>query len=198
MSGSTTARGRPNVTSHAEIERVAFELFSAHGFEATTLDAIAAEIGVSRRTITRYYASKNDIPWGQFDRTLESFREILVATPADLPLAERVHLGVVAFNTFPGDAVPSHRDRMRLILYTPALMAHSVLRYTQWRGVIADYVAEQTGQPVTAPLPQLAAQVSLAMAVTAYEQWLAVDEDDSPPLPGLLDTAMSTLRRYLG
>ena len=52
---------------------------------------------------------------------------------------------MVEFNRFPADASPPHVDRMRLILETPALQAHSALRYAEWRQVIADYVAERLG-----------------------------------------------------
>ncbi|NYI75568.1 mycofactocin system transcriptional regulator [Nocardioides panzhihuensis] len=187
-------RGRPAATSHAEIEQAAFQLFMSKGFEATTLDDIGAAIGVGRRTITRYYPSKNDIPWGKFDRTLDGFREILRAMPADLPLHDSVHQGVLAFNDFPTDASPSHRDRMRLILTTPALQAHSVLRYASWREVIAAYVAERTRTRPDDLLPQTVGQVSLALALTAYQAWLA---DESASLPRLLDTTMTHLRYYL-
>src|SRR4051812_46013561 len=60
--------GRPEATSHAEIEQAAFRLFGVRGFDGTTLNDIAAAVGVSRRTLFRYFRSKNDIPWGQFDR----------------------------------------------------------------------------------------------------------------------------------
>jgi TetR/AcrR family transcriptional regulator, regulator of mycofactocin system len=187
-------RGRPAVTTHAEIEQAAFQLFVTKGFDATTLDDIGVAIGVGRRTVTRYYPSKNDIPWGQFDRTLGDFREILRAMPADLPLHEAVHRGVLAFNDFPPDASPSHRDRMRLILTTPALQAHSVLRYASWREVIAEYVAERTNQHPNDLLPQTIGQVSLALALTAYQAWLT---DENASLPHLLDATMTHLRAYL-
>src|SRR4051812_7526351 len=80
--------GRPEATSHAEIEQAAFRLFAERGFDQTTLDAIAEAVGVSRRTLFRYYASKNDIPWGQFDRTLGDFRRLLDEQPPELPLWE--------------------------------------------------------------------------------------------------------------
>lgn len=199
MSRSPSLRGRPAATSHGEIERAAFRLFAERGFEATTLEAIAAEIGVSRRTVTRYYASKNDIPWGQFDRTLDTFRELLDTMPADLPLWERVHRGVVAFNRFPADADPPHRERMRLILHTPALQAHAVLRYEEWRRVIAEHVAGQTGRPPADPLPQLVGHVSLALAMSAYERWLETETtaDDDARLLTLLEETMTDLRGYL-
>jgi TetR/AcrR family transcriptional regulator, regulator of mycofactocin system len=193
----STARrgaGRPEVTSHAEIEAAAFRLFAVRGFEQTTLEAIADEVGVSRRTLFRYYASKNDIPWGQFDRTLDVFREILADLPDDLPLWEAVHRGVVAFNDFPADSQPPHRDRMRLILTTPALQAHSVLRYGQWRRVIADYVAQRCRIRPDDLLAQTVAQVSLALALTAYDAWLSDEDSD---VRDLIDRAMRALRTHL-
>jgi len=193
-SARRSVAGRPEVTSHAAIEQAAFRLFAQRGFDATTMDAIAAEVGVSRRTLFRYYASKNDLPWGQFDRTLDGFREILAAMPEDLPLHDAVHRGVLAFNEFPDDAEPPHRERMRLILQTPTLQAHSVLRYSEWRMVIADYVAGRLGLEPDDLLPRTVGQVSLALALTAYELWL---ESPRSSLPELLDAAMAALVRHL-
>jgi mycofactocin system transcriptional regulator len=200
MSSSSTRSsvGRPEATSHAAIEQAAFRLFARHGFDATTLDAIAAEVGVGRRTLFRYYSSKNDIPWGQFDRTLDGFREILASMPPDLPVHEAVHRGVLAFNDFPDDAQPPHRQRMGLILQTPTLQAHSVLRYAEWRAVIAEYVAGRLGLEPDDLVPRTVGQVSLAIALSAYEQWLATPGDDSADsLAALLDAAMTGLVQHL-
>ena len=187
--------GRPVATSHAAIEQAAFRLFAEHGFDGTTLDAIAREVGVGRRTLFRYFESKNDIPWGQFDRSLDGFRGILYAMPADIPLWEAVHKGVVRFNEFPADASPSHVTRMRLILQTPALQAHSVLRYAQWRQVIAEYVARRLAVRPADVLPQTVGHVSLGLALSAYTAWL---DDPERPLPELLDLSLRELRGYLG
>jgi mycofactocin system transcriptional regulator len=190
----TASRGRPVATTHADIEQAAFRLFADRGFDATTLDDIAREVGVSRRTLFRYFDSKNDIPWGQFDQTLEHFRALLDDMPADLPLSEAVFDGVVAFNEFPDDAQPPHRDRMRLILETPTLQAHSVLRYDQWRAVISEYVARRTGVDEAAVLPQTIGHVALALALTAYERWLVEPEST---VPDLLRESLTGLRDFL-
>ena len=187
-------QGRPVATTPGEIEQAAFRLFARQGFERTTLDAIAREVGVGRRTLFRYYQSKNDIPWGQFDRTLSAFAGILEDMPADLPLHEAVHRAVLRFNEFDPDAQPPHRERMRLILRTPALQAHSVLRYADWRAVISSYVAGRLGQRPDDLLPQTVAHVSLALALTAYGTWL---DRPSSSLEALLDDAMNGLRGYL-
>jgi len=189
-----SSAGRPEATSHAAIEHAAFRLFAERGFEATTLDAIADAVGVGKRTLFRYYSSKNDIPWGQFDRTLDAFRHIFDAMPEALPLREAVHRAVVAFNDFPPDADPPHSTRMQLILRTPALQAHSVLRYADWRAVIAEFVAARRGEQPDDLLPRTVGHISLALALSAYEEWLA---RPTRSLPQLLDQAMDGLVSYM-
>jgi mycofactocin system transcriptional regulator len=191
---SSSAIGRPVATSHAEIEAAAFRLFETSGFANTTMEAIAAELGIGRRTLFRYFESKNDIPWGQFSDSLDSFRTALEATRPDIPLVDAVHHAVINFNDFGPDAAEQHRTRMRLILTTPALQAHSVLKYAEWRHVIAEYAAARTGQDAGALLPRVVGHVSLALALSAYESWL--DHEDANLLD-LVDEAMGLLKTYL-
>ena len=101
-----------------------------------------------------------------------------------------IRQAIVDFNRVAPDQVPAHRRRMELILRVPALQAHSTLRYAAWRQVIADFVAERTGQAADALLPQAVAYAMLGVAEAAYEQWLSSADDD---LCELLDEAMRTL-----
>lgn len=188
------APGRPPVTSHAAIEAAAFGLFAVKGFDDTTTDEIAEAAGIGRRTLFRYFASKFDIPWGQFDASLDFFRRTLDSEPLDVPTWVAVQRAVVQFNSFDADAIAQHRDRMRLILQTPSLQAHSVLMYERWRSVIADYVARRYRRPGNSLLPRTIGHVSLALALSAYEQWLS-SEDES--LEVLLAQSMAALRGYL-
>jgi AcrR family transcriptional regulator len=54
-------RARKRRETAQRITDVALRLFLADGYEATTLDAIAAAAGISRRTFFYYYKSKDDI-----------------------------------------------------------------------------------------------------------------------------------------
>lgn len=191
---SGAGAGRPESTSHAAIEQAAFELFSQHGFDGTTLDQIASAVGVNRRTLFRYYPSKADIPWGRFDQTLAEFDRMLRELPTDWPIDRAVLEGIVRFNDVPDDARPSHRSRMRLILDTPALQAHSALRYAQWRQVIAGFVAERRGTSPDALLPQVAGYAALGVALAAYEQWM---RDETCELSDVLRRSMDELRAAL-
>ena len=187
--------GRRRVTSREELEHAAFDLFGRQGFDRTTVDDIAAAAGIARRTFFRYFPSKNDVPWGNFEAELDRMRARLKASPERTPLMDAIRVAVVDFNRIAPEQVPFHRRRMELILGVPVLQAHSTLRYAEWRQVIADFVAERTGEPASALLPQTIAYAMLGVAIAAYEQWL---QDDDGNLSELLDTAMRDLAAAFG
>ena len=182
--------GRRRVTSRAELEQVAFGLFERRGFDATTVDDIAAAAGIGRRTFFRYFRSKNDVPWGDFDAELARMRLRLAATPPAEPLADALRAAIVDFNRVAPGQLGAHRRRMELILRVPALQAHSALRYAAWRRVIAEFVAERTGQRPDELFPRTVGHAMLGAAVAAYEQWLESGDAD---LSALLDAALRAL-----
>jgi mycofactocin system transcriptional regulator len=163
------------------------QLFAARGFDATTVDDIAAAAGIGRRTFFRYFATKNDVVWGRFDDQLADLRARLAGTPADRPVAEALRDAIVAFNDLAPEQVPVHRQRMALIFEVASLQAHSTLMYAEWRRVVTEFVATRTGSAPDDLLPRLAGHVMLAAAVAAYEQWLA---DPGADLGALLDTTI--------
>ncbi|TQS42624.1 mycofactocin system transcriptional regulator [Cryptosporangium phraense] len=182
--------GRPPATSHDELEQIGLELFTTRGFDETTIDEIASAAGISRRTFFRYYTSKNDLVWGDFDAELARLRERLAATPADVPMMAALREAVVAFNRVDADHVALHRRRMALIVGVPTLIAYSTLRFAGWRDVIAEFVAGRVGRPVEDLLPQLVAHAALGCALAAYTEWLARSDAD---LDSLLDEAIGEL-----
>jgi mycofactocin system transcriptional regulator len=195
VTASATRIGRPRVTSRRDVERVAIRLFTARGYDATTVDDIAAAAGISRRTFFRYFASKNDVVWGDFHAGLAGLRARLDATPASTPTAEALRHAIVAFNALPAEQVALHRERMRLIFTVSSLQAHSTLMYAEWRTVIATFVAGRTGDAPTDLAPRLAGHVLLAAAVAAYEQWL---EEPDAELTVLLDASVGRAAHVVG
>lgn len=165
--------GRRPTTTHAEVERVALDLFARQGFEQTTVDDIATALGVSRRTVFRYFASKNDIVWGNFDWVIARLREVLAEAPPDEPLLAAIARAVVASNRYDERDLPGLRQRMTLITTVPALQAHSMLRYAAWRRAIADFVAERRGEGPDDLAPQVVAHVALGTSMSAFICWVA-------------------------
>ena len=183
-------RGRPQSTSARELELIALRLFTERGFDETTVEDIAAAAGIGRRTFFRYFASKNDVVWGQFAEGLQQLRAALAGADEGVPWPSALREAVVAFNALPPEQVPVHRERMDLILHVPALQAHSTLMYAEWRGVVASFVARRLGLEADDYLPRLTGHLALAAAVAAYEQWLL---DPGSSLASLLDEGLRWL-----
>ncbi|MGB5150742.1 MAG: mycofactocin system transcriptional regulator [Mycobacterium sp.] len=184
--------GRRPSTTQDHITSVALDLFASHGFDEVSVDDVARAAGIARRTLFRYYPSKNAIPWGDFDAHLNLMRELLAEGDQRVDIAGALRIALLAFNRF--DDEERHRQRMRLILGTDALQAHSMTMYAGWRTVVAEYVARRRGEKPDGLVPQTAAWTLLGVALTAYGQWLA---DESVSLERVLGDSFDVVGRGL-
>ena len=186
--------GRRRSTTPQHITDVALGLFADRGFSEVSVDDVAQAAGIARRSVFRYYASKNAIPWGDFDAHLQHLRELLDHVDPDMPLGEALRDALLSFNTFDESETVRHRQRMRVILQTAELQAYSMTMYAGWRDVIAGFVARRTGAKTTDLRPQTVAWMMLGVALSAYEHWL---DDKSVALPEALGDAFDVVRAGL-
>ncbi|GAA4168930.1 mycofactocin system transcriptional regulator [Gryllotalpicola koreensis] len=191
--GGDAPAGR-RATTVAQLSHVGLQLFIDRGFDETTVDDIAAAAGIGRRTFFRYFASKNDLPWGDFDELVERMRAALAAVPDSEPLYQTLTQAVLDFNSYPASELGYHRERMQLLMTVPSLVAHSTLRYESWREVIAEFAARRLGEPVGSLRPRMLGWVYLAASLGAYEQWLAEPGSD---LLDVLGSALDILSERL-
>ncbi|MEW2481609.1 mycofactocin system transcriptional regulator [Mycolicibacterium peregrinum] len=189
--GSGPRVGRRPSTTQDHITDVALALFAAHGFDEVSVDDVAKAAGIARRTLFRYYASKNAIPWGDFDAHLQHLRDLLAALSSEIPLAEALREALLSFNTYDAQEMAQHRLRMRVILETAGLQAYSMTMYAGWREVIATYVAQRIGATPEDLMPQTVGWLMLGVALSAYEHWLA---DESVALPDAIGRAFEVAR----
>ncbi len=186
--------GRRRSTTPQHITDVALRLFADRGFAEVSVDDVAQAAGIARRTVFRYYGSKNAIPWGDFDAHLQHLGELLSQVDPSMPLGEALRTALLSFNTFDDSETIRHRQRMRVILQTAELQAYSMTMYAGWREVIAGFVARRTGVEANDLLAQTVAWTMLGVALSAYEHWLA---DESVSLPQALGDAFDVVRTGL-
>jgi TetR/AcrR family transcriptional regulator, regulator of mycofactocin system len=187
---SSGRRGRPPGTSRRELEVIALRLFTAKGFDETTVDQIAAGAGVSRRAFFRYFDSKPDVLWGAFDAEVTTIRALLDEVPAGVPVMEAVRRAVLAANHYRAADVPELRARMSLIGSVPALMANAAVHYDAWERAISDFVARRAGQPAGSLYPLAVGRATLAACRAAYDRWATRADAD---LTVYLDAALRAL-----
>lgn len=157
------ARGRPKQRSDEEERRrivaVARELFLDVGYGGTTMDAVAARCGVSKKTLYRLFPAKTDL----FGAMVADHRRTMLALPRpddDQPPAEalaaifhldmdeaenRERLAFIRLATADADRFPEIGEAITLEGAEPA------------RRLLADWLARQQEREVLRPFPPDAA-----------------------------------------
>lgn len=183
-------RGRPPGTSARELELIALRLFTEHGFEQTTVEQIAAAAGVSRRTFFRYYDTKADVLWHDFDNEVQALRAAFAKIPDKTPLMTAIRQAVVSVNRYRAEDIPELRTRMNLIGSVPALQASAAPHYDAWERAVSDYAATRLRQPPDSLYPLAIGRATLAACRAAYDAWISPADAD---LTVYLTQALSAL-----
>jgi len=78
-------RERKKAEARAALVEAALELFEQRGYSDVTIDQIAEQAGVSRRTYFRYFPTKEAVLLDRRLSQLASFRSALAAAPLSVP-----------------------------------------------------------------------------------------------------------------
>ncbi|WP_254398888.1 TetR family transcriptional regulator [Streptomyces sp. AC602_WCS936] len=175
-----------------ELSEAALQLLARNGYDAVTIDEIAATAGVSKRTFFRYFASKEDVVVQFLADLGTGMRAELAARPS----AERPSVALRHAVWASLSACAAHSDKalriVRLILRTPALRARFLERQAQWRDDLAAELARRLElDPGTDLYPQLAAGMALTAFDTVLQRWSAGGGADDPA--ELTDRAFAAL-----
>src|ERR671911_1637708 len=81
--GPPGLRERKKARTHEAIVDAALDLFERKGYEATTVEDIAAAADVSPRTFFRYFDSKQDVVLAKNNLEAEGLGDLIIARPAD-------------------------------------------------------------------------------------------------------------------
>jgi AcrR family transcriptional regulator len=161
----------------------AFALFGRKGFDATTIEEIAAAVDVSPRTFFRYFASKEEVALSLVDEQLGVLIDLLGKRPAEEPVLTALrHAAVEVIRECEAGTNgfdPAQFQSMQLLLASsPALAARSMEVGSARLAGLARLVGTRMGvDPVTDPRPQLVASVAICAVQTAVNAWREADRD---------------------
>ena len=184
--------GRPPSTTRHHLQQIAIEMFTAHGYDEVTIEALAAAAGIGRRTFFRYFGSKADALMADFDQEVERLRSTLADSDPELPVMDAIRGAIVAVNDYHTEDLAQFRQRLQLQHNNPALLANGILHYERWQSVVAEFAAVRLGQAADDLLPQVIARSVFGAAYAGFMSWLA---DDSGDLSPRLDAALRTLTK---
>ncbi len=189
-------RERTRRLAQAELTVIAQDLFVEQGYEATTVDQIAAAAGMSKRTFFRYFASKDDLAIGKYDLFGDRMAESLEARPADEPVWDSMRrvFDIAAVYVQDGRERSRNEAMERIVRSTPALNAGYLEKLSRMQALLVDEVARRLGidDPDADPRPK--AIVGAAFACLTAAQTAYLDSDRERAFEEFLDEAMSTFR----
>jgi AcrR family transcriptional regulator len=182
-------RARKKARTRAALQEQALRLFLDNGYEATTVEQIAAAAGVSHMTFFRYFPTKEDVVLSDdYDPMLAT---LIRSQPATEHPIRRIHAAVSA-----GLATIYAADRNALLVRTRLMLQTPALRAKLWENQFA--TQELLEQALDATTPTLRTRVlaaaSLAALTTALETW--VRTDGATELPELIDQAFQVLEEH--
>ena len=121
--GSSADRptGRPRTIDPDAVSLVALRMFDDQGFDAVSMDDVAAAAGVSRRSLFRLFPSKAALVWGGLDEFAARFTAALRDRPGDEPVGDALRAAYRAAAAFPEDILETTRHRLRVIRANPGL-----------------------------------------------------------------------------
>ena len=165
-------RERKKVRTLLAIEDVALSLFEERGFEATTVDEIAASAEVSTTTFFRYFPTKAEILVGDHGQQLPALSQAII----DRPPSENDLVAIqYAVQTQWVAAVDSERTarKARIVANSDLLTGLSYHRGERWLAVFVEALAQRNGFDPQDERCSLAARVGLGALASATEGWIA-------------------------
>jgi AcrR family transcriptional regulator len=163
----TDLRERKKQRTRQLITETARRLFEERGFEAVTVDEVANEAEVSRKTVFNYFPTKEDLFYSGF----EAYQEHLLAAVRDREPGASI---VDTFTRFivesqgpltagGADAIERLYEVNRLIAESPALLARERRIYAGYKDALAALIAEEIGARPGNVAPWVAANAIIGL-----------------------------------
>ncbi|MEU6082792.1 TetR family transcriptional regulator [Streptomyces sp. NPDC047108] len=157
-----------------KLAAAAMELFATKGYEATTVDEIAAAAGVARRTFFRHFRSKEEAIFPDHDDTLVRAEAVLEAAPAHEHPLDTVCRGIKEVMRMYAASPSVSVERYQLTREVPTLREREIASVARYERLFTRYLlghfderAHRDGDD-----DPLLAEVAASAVVTAHNHVL--------------------------
>jgi AcrR family transcriptional regulator len=180
--GSMGLRDRKKLQTRAALTKAAIELFTANGYDATTVEDIAARAEVSPMTFFNYFGSKDAVLFSERDQHKTRFCQALLARPLD---EDEFTAGrAAAREAFDGNDDHWEMERIRLLeasVSAEPVIAGRFYRFRrEWEDEIAQTLAKRRRGDSSALEFRLAASLVMGAISLATRVWHETSSKKSP------------------
>ncbi|MBA2946662.1 TetR family transcriptional regulator [Streptomyces sp. PSKA28] len=186
-----------------ELAAAAMELFSTKGYEATTVDEIAARAGVARRTFFRHFRSKEEAIFPDHDDTLVRAEAVLNAAPPHEHPLDTVCRGIKEVMRMYAAQPEISVARYKLTREVPTLREAEIASVARYERLFTRYLLghfDEHAHDDDANDDPLLAEVAASAVVTAHNhvlrRWLRAGGQGD--VEAQLDHAFAIVRKTFG
>lgn len=157
-----------------KLAAAAMELFATQGYEATTVDEIAARAGVARRTFFRHFRSKEEAIFPDHDDTLVRAADVLDAAPPHEHPLDTVCRGIKEVMRMYAASPAVSVERYHLTREVPALREREIASVARYERLFTRYLLGHfdEGAHHDGDDDPLLAEVAASAVVTAHNHVL--------------------------
>lgn len=202
-SAAGTRAAAQRLKMRRELAAAAMELFATKGYEATTVDEIAAAAGVARRTFFRHFRSKEEAIFPDHDDTLVRAEAVLNAAPAHEHPLDTVCRGIKEVMKMYAARPEISVARYKLTREVPTLREAEIASVARYERLFTRYLLghfDEHAHDDDANDDPLLAEVAASAVVTAHNhvlrRWLRAGGQGD--VEAQLDHAFAIVRKTFG
>ncbi|POX50040.1 TetR family transcriptional regulator [Streptomyces sp. Ru71] len=174
-------RERKKLETARRIYRVAVELFAEKGFDHVSVQEIADAADVSKMTVFNYFGTKEDLVFGPIEEHFsDAYRAVRDREPGEsaVDAVRRQFLEMTASRdpSVGLNAEPFSRQVRRIISETPALMERAYLSARKGTRMLAELLAEETGDATLALVAASALTAARSALIEEHHRRMAAGE----------------------
>lgn len=190
-------RERKKARTRLEIQRQALHLFRVQGFDATTVEQVAAAAEVAPSTVFRYFVTKESLlVLDEFHSLRAEIAAALAAQSAELSPVQALRAAVrQAMSALPADEHQGRQERDLSMVAVPEVLSANVGLIGKAARALTVLVAEREGRNADDPRARALTAAFLGVTIDAVVSWSAQPELQS--LAGQVDEALGHLEDAL-
>ena len=166
-----------------EVSEIAMRLFMSRGFDAVSVDDIAAAANMSQRTFFRYFATKDEIVL-QYERRLRRrLHDAVRLRPADEGPVTALKNAFLETSTAVPDQREQARKRGRVLNDAPMLQARVQVVLSEADAELAELLtARMSSMPrrLKESRARIIVVTIFAVAAYAWNEWVTSDDNKDP------------------
>ncbi|WOP17501.1 TetR family transcriptional regulator [Raineyella sp. LH-20] len=184
--------GRWEPDAAGRLRAAALELFTAVGYEETTVAAIADRAGVTSRTFFRYFADKPEVLFAGSEGLEVAMAAALAAAPEDASPRAALDAALDEAAALLVERSDFARRRHAVILRNPALLERETMKMARLTESLA---AGLRDRGVTDPVATMMAHAGVAAFRVAFSAWV---DEPAIDLRHTMADNLGALARYIG